>query len=95
MPEAKAGRVNNPAGHLFRFVNAINIGDWVLTPDRDRRTVFFGKIKSDYYFSPNCLRPGSHHCRKVEWMGEIKRDSMSASLKSSMASFSTMASSTG
>jgi len=88
-PDAKDGRVNSSAGQLFRFVNSIKIGDWVLTPDRDKRTVLFGKIKSDYAFSQHILGNVSHS-REVEWLGEFSRTSMSIAFKNSIGSLSTV-----
>ncbi len=89
-PDEKPGHVSSSAGQLYRFVHSIKVRDWVLTPDRDKRTVLFGKITSDYEFSPNILKPGTYHSRRVEWVGEFSRDSMSTSLKNSMGSLSTV-----
>ena len=60
-PEAKEGRVNNSAGQLFRFVHSIKVGDCVLTPDRDKRTVRYGKFTSEYSFSQNILSTFLYH----------------------------------
>ena len=89
-PGAKEGRVNNNAGQLFRFVHSINVGDWVLAPDRDKRTVRYGKFTSDYFFSKDILKEGASHCRRVNWSDEFLRDSMSTSLKNSIGSLSTV-----
>ena len=89
-PDSKEGRVSNSVGQLYRFVHSIKIGDWVLTPDRDRRMVLFGKFMSDYEFSPHVLMERVSHYRQVNWLGEFSRDSMSTSLKSSMGSLSTV-----
>jgi restriction system protein len=89
-PEAKERRVSSSTGQLYRFVHSLNIGDWVLTPDRDRRTVLFGKIKTDYSYSPNILTEGTPHSRQIEWLGEFSRDSISTSLKNSIGSLSTV-----
>ena len=89
-PDAGSGRINSAVGQLFRFVHEINNGDWVLTPDRDKRSVLYGKIVSDYLFVPNGLFPGKSHSRKVKWQGEFNRDEMSTSLKNSAGSLSTV-----
>ena len=89
-PDASSGRINSAAGQLFRFTHEIKIGDIVLTPDRDKRSVLYGKIVSGYLFSSDGLFPGKSHSRKVEWNGEFNRDDMSTSLKNSAGSLSTV-----
>lgn len=89
-PEANERRVSASAGQMFRFAQSIKIGDWVLTPDRDKRTVLCGKFTSEYFFSQNILKEGASHYRKVEWSGEFSRDSMSTSLKNSIGALSTV-----
>lgn len=89
-PESKEGKINISAGQLFRFAHTIEKGDWILTPNRDSRTVLFGRASSGYIFSPNLLREGFSHSRKVEWLGEFSRDEMSHSLRKSMGGASTV-----
>jgi restriction system protein len=89
-PDASNRRVSSSAGQLFRFANSLRVGDWVLSPDRDKRTALFGKIMSEYDFLPDILKPGISHYRKVEWHGEFSRDDMSISLKNSTGSLSTV-----
>lgn len=65
-PEAKAGAIPVWAGMLYRFVNEIQVGDLVVSPDRPTRTINIGQISSDYYFAGvGVVHPNR---RKVEWL---------------------------
>lgn len=89
-PESNEGRVNISAGQLFRFAHVIKTGDWILTPNRDARTVLFGHAVDDYVFIPNVLVQGISHARKIDWIDEFSRDEMSNSLRNSMGGISTV-----
>jgi restriction system protein len=89
-PEATEPRVNTQVGQLYRIAHVIQGGDWILTPDRDNRTLLFGKAVGEYSYLPNVLGSAFSHARKVNWSGEFSRDAMSISLKKSMGGISTI-----
>lgn len=65
-PEAKAGAIPVWAGMLYKFVNEIQLGDLVVSPDRPTRTINIGQIASEYYFEgAGVVHPNR---RKVEWL---------------------------
>ncbi len=66
------------------FVNRMQVGDFILTPDGD--DIYFGEITSDYYMesSVNNDNTGYPHQRKVKWLNSTLRKSLSMPLRSSL-----------
>lgn len=66
------------------FVNQINKGDLVLTPDGDN--IYLGVITSNYEFNPEVddIDTGYSHQRTVEWHTKITRGDLSKALRSSL-----------
>jgi len=91
-PDARERRVNAAIGQLHRIVHVIKEGDWILTPDRDRRIVLFGRARGSYEFHPNAIDEEHHypHVRRVKWMGEFSRDDMSTALRNTMGGLATV-----
>lgn len=91
-PSAREGRVITSVGQLYRIAHVIKEGDWILTPDRDRRVVLFGQVKGSYQFIPNAIDEEHYHAhaRKVDWKGEFSRDDMSTPLRNSMGGSTTI-----
>ena len=57
-------RTDNAVRQMSEFLLNIQIGDYVLMPDRDREFVHFGTVASDPYFG----RDGTHkNRRQIEW----------------------------
>ena len=48
-PDDKPG---NTIGNLARFLLEIQIGDWVITPEADRRWLRYGQVTGDYRYEP-------------------------------------------
>lgn len=65
LPEAKPGAIPVWAGVLIRFAHDMQVGDFVVAPQRSDSTVNLGRITGDYYFEPNALH-GSR--RPVAWL---------------------------
>lgn len=61
------------AGVLLRFAFHASIGDIVIHPERESRTISVGRIETDYEFGAPDL-----HLRKVTWLvRRIPRDQFS------------------
>ena len=65
-PEAKPGAIPVWAGVVSRFVSEMQIGDFVVSPNKADRTLSLGRIAGDYY----CDGDADHHRnrRKVTWI---------------------------
>jgi restriction system protein len=89
-PDATEPRVVVAVGQLYRVAHIIRDGDWILTPDRSKRTILYGQVKGGYEFLKDTIGPGYSHARKVKWLGEFSRDEMSVSLKNSIGGIATV-----
>lgn len=75
-PDVKPGAIPVWAGVLYRFINEISIGDFVVYPSKSDRLVNIGKIVSHYYYETN-VKDNYPNRRKVEWLGHFPRDQFS------------------
>ncbi|MFC1531565.1 restriction endonuclease [Gemmatimonadota bacterium] len=91
-------QLGQAAGTLYRFVNEMNVGDYVVVPDGD--VVYIGVIKSDYRFNVDVDEDdqGYSHQRAVSWLHDgkaLKRRMLTGrvydSLKGQQTLFSTHA----
>jgi restriction system protein len=64
------------AGQLFRFVHEMSIGDRIIYPRRQDRTLRWGEIVGPYVFDPDDANEFSHR-RAVRWIGKLSRDAFS------------------
>ncbi|WP_121616644.1 restriction endonuclease [Virgibacillus halodenitrificans] len=77
-------------GNVNLFVNAMNIGDYIVVPDDNKKDVYIGEITSHYYHEPSLDKPNKGyypHQRKIEWFFEKKpllRSILPEALKGSM-----------
>jgi predicted Mrr-cat superfamily restriction endonuclease len=76
------------AAMIWNFVREISVGDVVLVPDSERRTVLPGRVKSEYRYAPapddDCPYP---HRRDIAWQEdkEFRTDDLPPKLKSSLS----------
>jgi restriction system protein len=62
-------------GNVNLFVLMMNVGDYIIVPDDNKRDVYIGEITSDYYHQPNVDTPNEGlypHQRKVKWFFDKK-----------------------
>ena len=86
--DATPGQISADTGNLYRFANAIQLDDWVITRVEDRQYLV-GRITSDYTYVDS--RPGKPHQRSVEWHPRrVNRDEMSPYLRNSLGGQSTL-----
>jgi len=70
-PEAKKGSIANSAGMLYRFVNEVQIGDYVVYPSKTDRKINIGKVEGEYTYNPNATEYVQQ--RKVKWLKHLPR----------------------
>jgi len=88
-PKDSKATVGINVGQLWTFAKDIEIGDLILTPNPLNRTIYLGKIKSEYKYSSQSLGDLYHsykHRRKIVWEKEVSRDLFSQDMKNSIGS---------
>lgn len=88
-PDAKPGAIPIWAGVLRRFAFVMEVGDYVVAPDRDARAVNIGRVTGRYrYVGSDDAHP---HRRDVEWMVTgLPRTSFSATALNEIGSAMTL-----
>ncbi|WP_454692409.1 restriction endonuclease [Achromobacter aloeverae] len=90
-PQAKQGTVISGASQVWRFVNDIQDGDWVVTYSPANRLYSIGKVSGPAEHHPEWAAQGMPLARKVQWQSEeLSRDSLSNSTKNSLGSTLTL-----
>ncbi|MDH1812865.1 restriction endonuclease [Comamonas aquatica] len=90
-PQAKPGTVISGASQVWRFVNEIQDGDWIITYSPANRLYSIGKVSGQAEHHPEWTEQGMPLARKVQWqMQELLRDSLAVSTKNSLGSTLTL-----
>ena len=90
-PQAKQGTVVSGASQVWRFVNEIQDGDWIVTYSPANRLYSIGKVTGPAEHHPEWAEQGMPLARKVQWHPqELPRDSLGTSTKNSLGSISTV-----
>ena len=86
-PGESKGTINNWTGQVYRYLNEIKVGDWVLTPDSDSSSVYVGSVQSSPFHVPkgNDSCPYTHR-RRVEWFPIMKRSALPDTTRHSLQS---------
>lgn len=84
-PDWSPYELGNSAGQLFRFAREIKVGDNVITYDPSSRVYLVGSVTGAYEFIEG-LVPNQSHIRRVKWLGEVSRDSLSVESRNSLGS---------
>ncbi len=87
-PEYKLGKLNITAGQLIKFRFEFKKGDYVITYNPEKRRYLVGEIIGDYEYNTKLL--DYYHIRRVKWLREISRDSLSTSTKNTLGAISTL-----
>ncbi|CAH3930822.1 Uncharacterised protein [Klebsiella pneumoniae] len=86
-PLTKLGTARSGASQVWRFVNEIQKGDWVITYSPANRTYLLGKVTSDFQYHPEWVEEGMGIARQVKWnTEEIDRDRLSVATKNTLGS---------
>lgn len=82
--QLKGLELGNAYATIDIFVNQMQVGDLVLTPDGD--DIYFGEITSDYFLEPavDNASQGYSHQRKVKWLADTARKELSMPLRTSL-----------
>lgn len=73
-PTRKPGAIPGDAGVLVRFAEEMQVGDYVVSPQKADRTINFGIVESDFYTEPDASTHRSR--RRVRWVSlGVPRDS--------------------
>lgn len=88
-PNDSEGRVSNQAGQIVRFLLEINIGDEVMTYDRERRFYLIGKVTSEPVHNTELIEDLTY-LRKVDWTHQVDRDAISTSTKNTLGAIMTL-----
>jgi len=63
------------SGQVFRFVNEIQIGDIMITPDGSTRELLLGEVVGPYEFTTEGVGHETYrHTHRVRWQGRKSRD---------------------
>ncbi|HAP77951.1 MAG TPA: restriction endonuclease [Acidimicrobiaceae bacterium] len=66
-PMAKPGAIPVWAGVIHRFIEGMQVGDYVVSPNKADRTLNFGRVVSEFYVDEGSL--GLHaNRRRVDWI---------------------------
>lgn len=86
-PHAKAGTAISGASQVWRFINEIQVGDWVVTYSPPNRTYMVGKVTGSYRYQPELADSGMAMARAVKWEPkQIDRDDLAVAAKNSLGS---------
>jgi len=90
-PGIKDGTAISGASQVFRFVNEITAGDWVVTYSPANRTYLVGQVKGPAVFNSDLAAEGMALCRPINWLAsDISRDQLTISSKNSLGSTLTL-----
>lgn len=86
-PDAKTGTVVSDASPVWRFLNEIQDGDWVVTYSPANRLYSIGRVRGPAEYHPEWAKQGLSLTRTVQWQTqELQRDSLSTGSKNSLGS---------
>ena len=90
-PYIKKGNAISSSSQVWRFINEMEIGHWVVTYSPTNRTYLLGKISEKAQYHPEWVEKNMSLARKVIWeKREIVRDQLSSICKNSLGSISTV-----
>lgn len=85
-PNIKPATAISGASQVWRFINEIQPGDWVVTYSPANRTYLVGKITGDFKHNPDLADLGMSLTRPVQWIDqEVDRDSLTSASKTASA----------
>lgn len=88
-PTAKPGAIPVWAGIISRFIDEVDVGDYVISPSKADRTLNFGRVESDFYVETNAeVHPNR---RRVTWLQTgVPRDMFSKAALNEIGSAMTL-----
>jgi restriction system protein len=86
----KHGTILSGASQVWRFLNEIEINDYVITYNPSTRRYLVGQVLGAPKVEPELRELDMVQTRKVKWMREIDRDALSVKTKNSLGSTLTL-----
>jgi restriction system protein len=71
-PDTNPSELTRMAAQVFRFVQEIGEGDFIVFPARQTRRIHIGQVTSNYTFRPS-VHAAFPHQRSVRWLKEFSR----------------------
>lgn len=86
-PQAKIGTIISGASQVWRFINEMVVGDYVVTYSPSNRTYMIGTVSGASEFKPEWAEDSMALVRSVQWQDhEVDRDALGTSTKNSLGS---------
>lgn len=82
-------KVGAAAGQLWSFIIAMKIGDFVITPVKNTREVFVGKVSGEYKYDP-AFDAGYPRTRAMAWFSPMPWDEIPQVLRNSFTAWQTI-----
>ena len=89
-PTASKSSVANCVGQIFRFLNEMQVGDYVVYPSKSNKVINIGLITSDYYFDTSVEESDMANRRKVKWLKHLPRTAFSQGALYELGAFLTV-----
>ncbi|MFZ6645455.1 restriction endonuclease [Undibacterium sp. TJN25] len=84
-PHVKLGTAISGAAQVWRFINEIEVGDWIVTYSPANRTYLVGKVTGPYQHKSEWVTDDMPMIRPVQWQqNEVQRDTLSQSSKNTL-----------
>ena len=90
-PDWSPYEIGNSVGQLYRFAREMKVGDSVITYDASSRKYLVGTVLSEYEYKEGVIED-QPHIRRVQWINEVARDSLSVDSKNSLGTVLTVSS---
>lgn len=75
-PTDVEGKIRNSAGQIWAFILAMQIGDWIALPLKNKPAIAIGEIKGELHYDPDANSP-YWFWREVKWINkEIPRSNL-------------------
>ena len=88
-PDLSQGQIDNAASQIWRLIDDIKVGEFVVTYDPETRLYHVGTVASDAKADPEAEEDGRLY-RVVDWQKQVARDQLSQDARNSLGSALTL-----
>tara|TARA_R110002167_G_scaffold67690_1_gene191199 strand:+ start:4147 stop:5148 length:1002 start_codon:yes stop_codon:yes gene_type:complete len=85
-----SGKTGNALAMLRKFRDEIQAGDLVISYGPETREYLIGQDKGEYYYAADDEEHDYGSRRKIEWLGKVRRDDLSAAVRNTLGSTLTL-----
>jgi hypothetical protein len=89
-PDGKASQRGQAVNTLYRLVHTMAVGDLVITPEPESRTLLLGRVSGPYRYLDDPPGEGYRHARPVKWFARVSRDLLSYGARNSLGALMTL-----